>query len=103
MGVADDVQGSQSTIGDGEIEKEAREEQHVVNDFANGGPVQEDLGQHAQQKETGELIEDRKDTEKQTVQVSAKQSIHNTSSVPNGGLQAWLQVLGAFFLFFNSW
>ncbi|KAK5998069.1 MFS-type transporter dbaD [Cladobotryum mycophilum] len=22
---------------------------------------------------------------------------------PNGGLQAWLQVLGAFFLFFNSW
>jgi hypothetical protein len=22
---------------------------------------------------------------------------------PNGGLVAWLQVLGAFFLFFNSW
>jgi hypothetical protein len=22
---------------------------------------------------------------------------------PNGGLQAWLQVLGSFFLFFNSW
>jgi hypothetical protein len=23
--------------------------------------------------------------------------------IPNGGLQAWFQVLGAFFLFFNSW
>lgn len=23
--------------------------------------------------------------------------------VPNGGLQAWLQVVGAFFLLFNSW
>ena len=23
--------------------------------------------------------------------------------VPNGGLTAWLQVLGSFFLFFNSW
>jgi hypothetical protein len=22
---------------------------------------------------------------------------------PNGGLRAWLQVLGSFFLFFNSW
>jgi hypothetical protein len=25
------------------------------------------------------------------------------SPIPNGGLTAWLQVLGAFFLFFNSW
>lgn len=22
---------------------------------------------------------------------------------PNGGLEAWLQVLGAFFLYFNTW
>lgn len=22
---------------------------------------------------------------------------------PNGGLKAWLQVVGGFFLFFNSW
>jgi len=26
-----------------------------------------------------------------------------TSEIPNGGLTAWLQVAGAFFLFFNSW
>ncbi|KAI9730843.1 MAG: hypothetical protein M1834_005561 [Cirrosporium novae-zelandiae] len=26
-----------------------------------------------------------------------------TSEIPNGGLKAWLQVLGSFLLFFNSW
>lgn len=25
------------------------------------------------------------------------------SPVPDGGIRAWLQVLGAFFLFFNTW
>lgn len=25
------------------------------------------------------------------------------SPIPNGGLQAWIQVLGAHLLFFNSW
>ncbi|KMU75800.1 hypothetical protein CISG_05197 [Coccidioides immitis RMSCC 3703] len=32
-----------------------------------------------------------------------KASVNNVSSVPNGGTRAWLQVLGAHFLFFNSW
>ena len=27
----------------------------------------------------------------------------STSEAPNGGLKAWLQVLGAHLLFFNSW
>ncbi|KAF2115827.1 major facilitator superfamily domain-containing protein [Lophiotrema nucula] len=36
--------------------------------------------------------------------VKSKQpSVNNVSSIPDGGLWAWLQVLGAFFLFFNSW
>lgn len=30
-------------------------------------------------------------------------SQNNVSYVPNGGTLAWLQVLGAHFLFFNSW
>lgn len=30
-------------------------------------------------------------------------SVNNISSIPNGGLRAWLQVLGSFFLFFNTW
>jgi hypothetical protein len=32
-----------------------------------------------------------------------KASVNNVSSIPNGGTKAWLQVLGAHFLFFNSW
>lgn len=34
---------------------------------------------------------------------SSKPSVNNIRSVPNGGLTAWLQVLGSFFLFFNTW
>ena len=34
---------------------------------------------------------------------SEKPSINNIKSVPNGGLKAWLQVVGAFFLFWNTW
>lgn len=34
---------------------------------------------------------------------SAHPSVRDASKIPNGGLLAWLQVLGAFFLLFNSW
>jgi hypothetical protein len=34
---------------------------------------------------------------------NTKASVNNISSIPNGGLRAWLQVLGVFFLFFNTW
>ncbi|OCL08237.1 MFS general substrate transporter [Glonium stellatum] len=30
-------------------------------------------------------------------------SVNHVDSIPNGGLKAWLQVLGSFFIFFNSW
>ena len=33
----------------------------------------------------------------------SKFSVNNVSSIPNGGLRAWLQVAGTFFLFFNTW
>lgn len=29
--------------------------------------------------------------------------VNDLSSVPNGGLMAWLQVAGSFVLFFNTW
>ena len=35
--------------------------------------------------------------------VQSRASVNNTASIPNGGLRAWLQVAGAFSLFFNSW
>ncbi|EDU51158.1 major facilitator superfamily protein [Pyrenophora tritici-repentis] len=34
---------------------------------------------------------------------SAQPSVRDISKIPNGGLWAWLQVLGGFFLMFNSW
>jgi hypothetical protein len=34
---------------------------------------------------------------------SRQQKVQDASSIPNGGLWAWLQVLGSFFLLFNSW
>jgi hypothetical protein len=35
--------------------------------------------------------------------VRSKRSVRDASSIPDGGLWAWLQVLGGFFLLFNSW
>ncbi|KAF2747427.1 MFS general substrate transporter [Sporormia fimetaria CBS 119925] len=35
--------------------------------------------------------------------VASRRSGNSISTVPNGGLTAWLQVFGAFFLFINSW
>lgn len=32
-----------------------------------------------------------------------EQADHTMNDIPNGGLVAWLQVLGAFFLWFNTW
>ena len=34
---------------------------------------------------------------------SEKPSVNNIKSVPNGGLNAWLQVISSFFVFFNTW
>jgi hypothetical protein len=36
-------------------------------------------------------------------QTKAKADVNDLSSVPNGGFRAWIQVVGAFSLFFNSW
>ena len=47
------------------------------------------------------------DLEKQTTRRSVRSgkavSVNNVAAIPNGGTKAWLQVLGAFTLFFNSW
>jgi hypothetical protein len=32
-----------------------------------------------------------------------EQADQSVDDIPNGGLVAWLQVLGAFFLWFNTW
>jgi hypothetical protein len=35
--------------------------------------------------------------------VKSKYSVRDAGSIPDGGVWAWLQVLGGFFLLFNSW
>ena len=42
---------------------------------------------------------------RQSLKSSAPQedSVNDTDSIPDGGLVAWLHVLGSFFLFFNNW
>jgi len=44
-------------------------------------------------------------TEKQSLHLdpSSRPSVNHASLIPDGGLIAWLQVLGSFFLFFNTW
>ena len=36
------------------------------------------------------------------VEKAAKPAAYDASTIPNGGLQAWLQVAGGFSLFFNT-
>lgn len=44
------------------------------------------------------------DNQRHTVdQSQQKASVNDTSSIPNGGFKAWLQVVGTFFIFFNTW
>jgi hypothetical protein len=57
-------------------------------------------------KEEDEFEDEEEDNERRAdVErvISVQPNVNNVSSIPNGGLWAWLQVLGAFFLFFNSW
>ena len=44
-------------------------------------------------------LEESKDAEV----TEAKESKPPVDTIPDGGVIAWLQVLGSFFLFFNSW
>ncbi|KAK5027992.1 hypothetical protein LTS07_006868 [Exophiala sideris] len=61
----------------------------------------------------GEDVESSGDSQKQSLEIKQegdiaasvpqeKQATAHNAGIPNGGLQAWLQVLGAFFLWFNT-
>jgi MFS family permease len=70
--------------------------------FTSSQPVQDDhdaATNHTQEKQEHVTEGD----EALEPVVSKHLSVRDTSSIPNGGLWAWLQVLGGFFLLFNSW
>lgn len=50
---------------------------------------------------TDDAVDGEKHTDLEPVK--SRHSVRNAGAIPNGGLTAWLQVVGAFFLFFNSW
>lgn len=51
---------------------------------------------------TNDTIE--KDSPKEVSETaSSTPEVKPVRIIPNGGLQAWLQVVGAFFLYFNTW
>ncbi|KAE8358936.1 major facilitator superfamily domain-containing protein [Aspergillus caelatus] len=39
----------------------------------------------------------------ETLEIQNKASVNDTTSIPNGGIKAWMQVMGTFFIFFNTW
>lgn len=57
------------------------------------------LGQEKAQYQTDN---GRKEACAEAVQIKHT-NVNDASSIPDGGLWAWLQVLGGFFLLFNSW
>lgn len=72
---------------------------HSSDDTTN----QVDNGNEKHAEPAGVLQTSDDESHEKGDQANLKASVNNVSSVPNGGTKAWLQVLGAHFLFFNSW
>lgn len=75
---------SHHTIQDG-VNREQEKDLHVMEDDRVGV---------VQQAESGTALEPVK---------SIRSDARDVASIPDGGVAAWLQVLGSFFLMFNSW
>lgn len=68
---------------------------------------EEDIHQDSSTEVDGDGNASKEDIENATaapvVKKDTRISVNDLSKIPNGGLRAWLQVLGSFFLFFNTW
>lgn len=56
--------------------------------------------EHQQHTDGGEV---EKQVTRRSTRSGKAVSVNNVAAIPNGGTKAWLQVLGAWVLFFNSW
>lgn len=61
------------------------------------------VGTQDVKRSAGFQQETKQETQTAAVVSPEKQTAVHNAGIPNGGLQAWLQVLGAFFLWFNTW
>ncbi|THW45167.1 MFS general substrate transporter [Aureobasidium pullulans] len=77
---------------------EAQAQQRPPHGVQHGEEVDE-VG--SQQFADGGEVE--KQVTRRSIRSGKAVSVNNVAAIPNGGTKAWLQVLGAFFLFFNSW
>ncbi|KAL5378822.1 hypothetical protein DPSP01_008862 [Paraphaeosphaeria sporulosa] len=64
---------------------------------------QQEAPQDAIQEKEQQVIEESEKPGAPLEPSKSRPSINNAAAIPNGGVTAWLQVVGAFFLFFNSW
>lgn len=71
-----------------------------------GEPVEEQYEEHSHHSSGSEGEVDEKargeSNGEPLEKKQSKASVNNYDAIPNGGLQAWLQVAGGFCLFFNS-
>lgn len=66
-----------------------------VEEQTTSGPLRSENGMAGNELE--------KQTTRRSIRSGKAVSVNNVAAIPNGGTKAWLQVLGAFTLFFNSW
>ncbi|KIV78901.1 hypothetical protein PV11_06503 [Exophiala sideris] len=93
---------SSSTLRENELDKSIEE-----NTNPHASRQRPDLTLHRTESAFSRALDaeaniDDSPTEDGPVPISEKNG-HDPGPPPNGGLTAWLQVLGSFFLFFNAW
>lgn len=66
-------------------------------------PYEDPIAEEDQQQQHSDGGEVEKQTTRRSVRSGKAVSVNNVAAIPNGGTKAWLQVLGAWVLFFNSW
>lgn len=81
------------------IAEDHHHQQHADGSYVEGqstsGPLRSENGMADNNLE--------KQTTRRSIRSGKAVSVNNVAAIPNGGTKAWLQVLGAFTLFFNSW
>jgi hypothetical protein len=85
------------------LDKEASPHRDTIDDVENDSPQQEQQQQQQQHRQQIAADDTNNGSEQAPAADPPKGPPGPPFSVPDGGLQAWLQVAGGFMLFFNTW